>query len=75
MLHLALILLSVLIAELFELVYLCYIWHLFYLVYLLQSNFNPNDIPFRTMRTMSERVIAKILPDEQIKKVDLHEGS
>jgi hypothetical protein len=27
------------------------------------------------MRTMSDRVISKILPDEQIIKVDLHEGS
>ena len=40
----------------------------------LQPQFNPSDIPFRTMRTMSNRLIKEILPGEQIKHVDLHEG-
>ena len=39
-----------------------------------QSNFNPSDVPFRTMRTMSNRILKEMLPNEQIKKVDLHEG-
>ena len=59
--------------------YLFYLWHLFCFLYLLfllylQPQFNPSDIPFRTMRTMSNRLIKEILPGEQIKHVDLHEG-
>ena len=53
-----------------HLVYLLYLFHLLYL----QPQFNPSDIPFRSMRTMSNRLIKEILPGEQIKHVDLHEG-
>jgi hypothetical protein len=63
-------------------VHLCYLYYLLYIEYilyllfllLLQPQFNPSDIPFRTMRTMSNRLIKELLPGEQIKHVDLHEG-
>lgn len=45
-----------------------------FLCLLLQTGFNPRDIPYRTMRTMSDRIIKQILPGKEIKKVDLHEG-
>jgi hypothetical protein len=56
--------------------YLCHLVYLLYLLHLLylQLQFNPSDIPFRSMRTMSNRLIKEILPGEQIKHVDLHEG-
>ncbi len=52
---------------LLHIVCLCNLWHL-------QSNFNPKDIPYRNMHTMSNCLIKAILPDEQIIKVDLHQG-
>ena len=52
---------------LYSISFLCDLWYL-------QSNFRSEDIPYRTMRTMSDRLIKQILPDEKIHKVDLHEG-
>ena len=46
---------------------------LFYFVYL-QPNFNPSEVPFRTMRTMGDRIMKEMLPEEHIHKVNLHEG-
>jgi hypothetical protein len=59
---------------------LCNVFNLLYLrVYLLyllylQPNFNPSEVPFRTMRTMGDRIMKQMLPEEHIHKVDLHEG-
>ena len=59
---------------------LCNVFHLLYLyVYLfnlfyLQHNFNPSEVPFRTMRTMGDQIMKEMLPEEHIHKVDLHEG-
>jgi hypothetical protein len=50
-----------------DIFYLVYLWHL-------QSDFNPKDISFRTLRTMSDRLIKQMMPDEKVHKIDLHEG-
>ncbi len=41
-----------------------------------QDNFNPEDIPFRTLPTMSDTVLKTILPDKEGKvfSANLHEG-
>lgn len=54
--------------------FLDHIWCLLYLFYL-QSQFNPRDVPYRTMRTMSNSIMNEMLPGEKIYKVDLHEGT
>ena len=54
--------------------FLDHIWCLLYLFYL-QSQFNPRDVPYRTMGTMSNSIMNEMLPGEKIHKVDLHEGT
>jgi hypothetical protein len=42
----------------------------------IQDNFNPEDIPFRTLPTMSDTVLKTMLPDKEGKvfSANLHEG-
>ena len=36
-----------------------------------QSQFNPRDVPFRTMRTMSNSIMNEMFPGEKIHKVEV----
>ena len=42
----------------------------------IQDNFNPEDIPFRSLPTMSDTVLKTMLPDKEGKvfSANLHEG-
>ncbi len=42
----------------------------------IQDDFNPEDIPFRTLPTMSEAVLKTMLPDKEgkVHSANLHEG-
>ncbi len=42
----------------------------------IQNDFNPEDIPFRTLPTMSDTVLQTMLPDKEGKvfSANLHEG-
>ncbi len=33
----------------------------------------PGDIPFNSFRTMNKKVVAAMLPDSEVKTVDMHE--
>ena len=43
-------------------------------LFYLQKQFNPKEVPFRTMHTMSNSIMNEMFPGEKIQKVDLHEG-
>jgi hypothetical protein len=42
----------------------------------IQDDFNPEDIPFSTLPTMSEAVLRTMLPDKKgkVSSANLHEG-
>ncbi len=39
-----------------------------------RNNSIQKEVPFRTMRTMSNSIMNEMFPGEKIHKVDLHEG-
>jgi hypothetical protein len=43
---------------------------------IIQDDFNPEDIPFRTLPTMSEAVLKTMLPDKEgkVHSANLHKG-
>jgi hypothetical protein len=39
-----------------------------------QPSYNPADVPYRTMKSLSKRIVSGVLPDANVNRVSLHEG-
>jgi hypothetical protein len=44
------------------------------IIVLVQSGFNPEDVPYHSLTTMATNITDQIMPDATIHKVSLHEG-
>ena len=39
-----------------------------------QASYNSADVPFRTLKSMSKRIVSSVLPDAKVNRISLHEG-